>query len=264
MRNFFKLVGVTIADLVHNKSFYVMLTISVVFVLLLRGCYKQDFTVNGQHLDATAVAWHASIIAFHIIAAGALFIALLLSLGAFKRDSDDGSLVYLLASPIKRDTYVLARITGQWLISFVFMLILHVTIVIIALVNTGGFIPGYVVASLVCSVNVLFIVVVTSFFSLLLPVFASALISLGIAAISFGSDTFFTIVHKTGLSQSLPETTLWRIVWPKVSALQYYAVSLINHSGFQSIGPIPPLVNVLLWTVFFGVLLVWRFRKEDL
>jgi ABC-type transport system involved in multi-copper enzyme maturation permease subunit len=264
MRNFFKLVGMTVADLVHNKSFYVMLTIGVLLVLLLRGCYKQDFVVNGQHLDSTTVAWQTSIVAFHIIAAGALFIALLLSLGVFKRDSDDGSIAYLLSSPISRDNYVLARITGQWLISFLFMLVLHVTIVVIAFVNTGGVIPGYVIASLVCSVNVLFMVVVTSFFSLLLPLFASALISMGIAAISFGSDTFFHVVHTTGLSQSFPETSLWRIIWPKVSALQYYAVSLINHSEFQGMGPIHPLCNVLLWTVFFGSLLVWRFRNEDL
>lgn len=264
MRNFFKLVRISVADLVHNKSFYAMLTIGVLFVLLLRGCYKSDYTVNGQHIDANTVAWHASIIAFHIIAAGALFIALLLSLGALKRDRDDGSMAYLLASPITRSQYVLAKITGQWLVSFLFMFILHGTIVIITLINTGGVIPGYLTASLVCSVNVLFMVVVVSFLSLVLPFFASAIISLGIAAISFGSDTFNLIVHKTGLSQTLPNTSLWRIVWPKMSALQYYSASLIDHSDFHVMGPIHPLLNVLLWTVLFGALLVWRFRREDL
>jgi ABC-type transport system involved in multi-copper enzyme maturation permease subunit len=261
MRNFLKLVGMTVADLVHNRSFYVMLAVGVLLVFFLRGCYKQDYTVNGQHLDAATVAWQASIIAFHIIASGALFIAMMLSLGGFKRDGDDGSLAYILAGPVGRTTYVLARITGQWLVASVFI---HAAIVVIALINTGGVIPGYIIASLVCSVNVAFMVVVAGFFSLLLPVFAGALISAGIVAISFASDTFYHLIHKTGFSQSLPEASLWRIAWPKVSALQYYSVSLVNHSDFHGMGPIHPLLNVLLWTALFGALLVWRFRREDL
>jgi len=51
MRNFIKLAKMTVADLVHHKSFYVMLTVGVLFVLLLRGCYKQDFSVNGQQVS---------------------------------------------------------------------------------------------------------------------------------------------------------------------------------------------------------------------
>ena len=75
MRNFRKIAAYTIVDLVHHKSFYVMLTISIFFVLLLKGCYKGDYMVNGQHISSNMVAWNASIIAFHIIAAGTLLIA---------------------------------------------------------------------------------------------------------------------------------------------------------------------------------------------
>ena len=264
MRKFFKLVTMTIADLVHHKSFYVMLTLGVLFVLLLRGCYKQDYTVNGQQINATTVAWHASLIAFHIIAAAAMFIAILLSLGSLKRDRDDGSMVYILSGPITRNQYVLARIAGQWAVAFIFMFILHATIVVITAFNTGGVIPGYLTASLVCSLNILLMAVIASLLSLVLPSFASSLLSVGIAAISFGSDSFFQVLHKTGLSQSFAHTSLWRILWPKLSSLQYFAVSLVDRSDFQGMGPLHPILNVLLWIVVLGGILLWRFRQEDL
>jgi ABC-type transport system involved in multi-copper enzyme maturation permease subunit len=264
MRNFIKCTGFTIADLVHHKSFYVMLTIGVLFVVLLRGCYKQDYTVNGQHVDATTVAWHASLIAFHVIAAAALFIALLLSLGTFKRDRDDGGMAYILSGPVARSQYVFAKIAGQWAVSFLFMFVLHATIVIITIFNTGGVIPGYLLASLVCSLNILFMVVMVNLFSLILPVFATALISLTVVAVSLASDSFFQLIQKTGLSVSFSDASLWRIVWPKTASLQFYATTLIDHSDFHAMGPLHPLINIVLWTIVLGGILVWKFRREDI
>jgi ABC-type transport system involved in multi-copper enzyme maturation permease subunit len=264
MRNFLKLLKMTIADLVHHKSFYVMLTIGVLFVLLLRGCYKQDYTVNGRQVAATAVAWHASIIAFHIIAAGALLIAMFLSLGALKRDRDDGSVSYILSGPVTRTQYVLAKIAGQWAVSFLFMFVLHATIVVITYFNTGGVMPGYLTASLVCSLNILFMVVAVSLLSLMLPVFASGLLSVCVAAFSLVSDSFFQIIQKTGVSPSFSGPSFWRIAWPKTASLQYFSATLIDHSDFKGMGPLHPLVNVLLWTAVLGIILIWRFRREDL
>jgi ABC-type transport system involved in multi-copper enzyme maturation permease subunit len=264
MRNFIKLTKMAVSDLVHHKSFYAMLFIGVLFVLLLRGCYKQSYMVNGQQVAATTVAWNASLIAFHVIAAIAMFIAIMLSLGGLKRDRDDGSMAYVLSGPITREQYLFAKIAGQWLVSFVFMFILHATIVAITYFNTGGVIPGYLTASLICSLNVLFMVVVVNLLSLYLPVFASALLSLGIAAISFASDSFFQIVQKTSLSQTFSDPSIWRVIWPKSASLQYFAATLIDHADFKVLGPLHPLVNISLWTVVLGIVLVWGFCREDL
>jgi ABC-type transport system involved in multi-copper enzyme maturation permease subunit len=267
MRNFLKLAGYTVIDLVHHKSFYVMLTIGVLFVLLLRGCYKQDYTVNGRQVTAATVAWHASIIAFHVIAAGALLIGALLSLGGLKRDRDDGSMIYILSKPVTRLDYLLAKIAGQWAVSFLFMLVLHLTILIIAYFNTGGVIPGYILASLTCSLNVLFMVVVVGLLSLVLPEFAAALISIGIVAISFISDTFFQVTNSDILKSVLPQAgplSLWRVLWPKIASLQFFAASFIDNSDFHSMGPLHPVITVSLWTIIVGGILLWRFQREEL
>jgi ABC-type transport system involved in multi-copper enzyme maturation permease subunit len=267
MRNFWKLLKFTVIDLVHQKSFFILLAVSILFVLLLRGCYKQDYTVNGQHISSVTVAWNASIVAFHIISSAALLVAMLLSLGAFRRDKDDGSLLYILSRPVTRTQYLLAKIAGLWAVSFLFMFALHLTILIIAYSNSGGFIPGYALASLVCSLNVLFMVVAISLLSLVLPEFAAALVSIGIVAVGFISDSFFQAAKSDLLKsalQSMAPPTLWRIAWPKIASLQYYAVSLIDNGNVHVMGAIHPLVNVALWIAALGSIFIWRFRREEL
>jgi hypothetical protein len=268
MRNFLKITAFTIVDLVHHKSFYVMLTISIFFVLLLKGCYKGNYMVNGQQIASNTVAWNASIIAFHIIAAGSLLIATLLSLGAFKRDRDDGSMTYILSKPVSRLEYAFGKIAGLWVVSFLFMFVLHLTITIITYFNTGGVMPGYLAASLVCSLNVLFMVVLVSFLSLVLHDFASAFLSVGIVVISFISDTIDKVAHsdllKSALASSNEHVSFWRVLWPKVCSLQYFAESLIDQSKPHQIGPMHPSINILVFIVIAAIALVWRFEKEEL
>jgi indole-3-glycerol phosphate synthase len=56
--------------------------VSIGFVMLLRSCYSGNYVVNGKAVDGLTVAWHASIVAFHVVAAGVLLIAAALPAGA--------------------------------------------------------------------------------------------------------------------------------------------------------------------------------------
>jgi len=268
MRNFFKLLWYNVVDLTHHKSFYVMLTISLLMVLLLRGCYKQEYVVNGARVNSVTVAWHASIAAFHVIAAGSLLIALFLSLGGFRRDRDDGSVGYILSRPVKRLEYVLAKIAGQWIVATLFMVVLHATIVVVAYANSGGFIPGYLTASALCSLNVLFVVVMVNIVSLVLPDFAAALITLAVLGIGFFSESFHIMAGselvKKAIPQAIDHPSLWRILWPKITSVQYFAVTFINNGSFQCMGPVHPLVNILGYSALLTVLLIWKFNREEL
>lgn len=80
----------TFMDQVRQKSFIVMLVICALSILLVRSCSQGSFMVNGQALDADAIIRVVSKVIFHIIAAGAMLLAALLSMRAFKRDRDEG------------------------------------------------------------------------------------------------------------------------------------------------------------------------------
>jgi ABC-type transport system involved in multi-copper enzyme maturation permease subunit len=267
MHNFLNIVKFTVADILHQKSFFILLAVSIGFVLLLRGCYKGNYVVNGQAVNGVTLAWHASIIAFHIVCAGVLLIAAVLSMGMLRRDREDGTVVYMLARPINRGAYVLGRAAGLWIVSFGFMFVLHLTIFIITLISAGGTMPGYLTASLVCSVNVLFMVLLICLLSLFLPDFAAALVGIGVVGISYVSDTLYTVMQSnlvqsaTGLAPS--PVSVWRMAWPKVLSLQNFAVSLIDKSQFHLMGPVNPVVIMVLYccAAAAGCVVVFRSRE---
>jgi hypothetical protein len=96
------------------------------------------------------------------------------------------------------------------------MFVLHLTITIITYFNTGGVMPGYFAASLLCSLNVLFMVLLVGLLSLALHDFAAAFLSVGIVAISFISDTIDKVAHsdllKSAMASSNEHLSIWRVV----------------------------------------------------
>ncbi len=268
MNNSIKIAGYTIRDQMRHKSFYVLLGISILFVLMFRGCYDGNYMVNGKQVDNLAVAWHASKIIFQIIASGMFLVVALLSMKIFSRDRNDGSMVIFLSRPVCRWQYVLGRIIGTWVLGLVFMFILHLTIFLTVWVKTGATIPGYLTASLVCSVNLLFIITCVCFLSLFMPDFISALFTMGILFVGFVSDGGHQILSSDIARSALPSTVnadpaLWRILYPKVFMLQAYADSIISKSGFTNMGPFHPVWNLFFFILLILALILISFNRKE-
>jgi len=149
------------------------------------------------------------------------------------------------------------------------MFILHLTIVVISYLNTGDIVFQFFPASLVCTLNLLFLILLVSLLSLFLPDFIAVLTTIGIIGISFISDSFFIAKHSKMLEPMLstgpePSISLWRIIWPKTALLQYYAASLLGDGGFVSMGPIHPMINILFYIFLSYFLLVWVFNRKEI
>jgi ABC-type transport system involved in multi-copper enzyme maturation permease subunit len=269
MRNLFHIVKYTVIDIVHQKSFFVLLGVSIAFVLLLRGCYSANWVVNNKPLDNNTLAFDASIIAFHIVAIGVLLIAAILSMNLFRRDREDGTVQYMLSKPVSRISYVLGRALGVWLVAFAFMFVLHFTIFVISWISTKGYIPGYLFASCLCSINVLFMILLVCLFSLFMPDFAAAFSGLGVAAISYVSDGIFHLIQSTFVQTATngapPAVSVWRMVWPKVMSAQHFAVSLIDkRAQFHSIGPVHPLIVMTIYLFLVAAALAFAFQRKEI
>jgi ABC-type transport system involved in multi-copper enzyme maturation permease subunit len=268
MRKFLTIVKFTVADILRQKSFFILLAICIGFVLLLRGCYKGSYVVNGQALSGVTIAWHASIIAFHVVSAGVLLIAAVLSMGMLRRDGEDGTVAYMLSMPVDRSAYILGRAAGLWIVSFGFMFMLHLTIFVITWAMAGGAMPGYLSASLVCSGNVLFMVLCICFFSLVLPDFMAALAGIGVAGISYISDSLFNAMYSSLVQSAMGGARItpsgWRIAWPKIASLQFYAGSLIDNGQFHMMGPLHPALVMALYCCAAAAGCVFVFRSRDL
>ena len=251
-----------------------MFVMCVVFVFLIRGCYQGNYMVNGEALDAGTIVGAVSKMTFHFIAVVVMLIAALLSMRVFKRDRDEGMQSSILSKPITRRQYVVGKVLGLWVLSTFFMFILHAIIFLTVSVNLNVVMPGYLAAALLCSFNLLFVVVAVLLLSLLMPDIVAFLCVLGIGVISFVADGIFAISHSP-MAQAMiqqpgspSDWTGWRVVyylWPKLSGTQHFASSFIGGSeGLHGFGSIYPLINILIYGLILGVLLFWRFRNEDI
>jgi ABC-type transport system involved in multi-copper enzyme maturation permease subunit len=212
-------------------------------------------------------------VTFHVIAAGVMLVTALLSMRVFRRDRDDGMQSCILSKPIARWQYVAGKILGLWALSIIFMFILHSIVFITTSINLKVIMPEYLIASLLCSFNLLFVVVAVLLLSLLMPDIVAFLCVLGIGLVGFVADGIFAISHSQ-MAQAMiqqpgsqSDLTWWKVVyylWPKLSGTQQFASSFIGSEGFHGFGSIYPLINVLFYCLILGTLLFRRFRNEDI
>jgi ABC-type transport system involved in multi-copper enzyme maturation permease subunit len=257
----------TMQDQLKRRSFYVLLALSLFFVLTLRSCYDANYMVNGQPVSGVKVAWHASLLAFQFIATAMLMLSVLLATPVFPTDQEDGSMVLYLSRPVSRSQYLLGRLLGVWLLLSLFMLTLHATVFLIAWQKTGGMIPGYLTASLLCSANLLFAISLSSLFSFIMPGFVAAALSLAIIVFGFISDGGQQLLNsqlvQAVLSGAGTDVAWWRLLYPKLYMLQNYAVTLISGDEFHRFGPVHPLINVVLYCLVLIAVLHFIFARRD-
>ncbi len=270
MHNLFTVIRFTISDVIRHKSFVVLLGLGVLLVLFLRGCYGGSYVVNGRAVDSVTVAWHASRVAFHLIATLSILVSALLSMGIFRRERNEGAATMVLSRAVGRWQLALGTYFGLSFIMMLFMSILHVAIFGITFFSAGGIMPGFLTASAVCWLNILLITALVMVFSFFLPDFMAGLFGIAVAGISFLTDSAFRILQSDFAQQAFqgePSIPLfWRTFisfWPKMNALQTYAVSLTGGNSPSLAGPLHPAVNVGLYAAAFAGLLLWRFRHQE-
>ena len=265
----------TLIDEVQQRSFVVMFVICAICVFLVRGCYQGNYMVNGQALDPGTIVKTLSKATFHVISTGMMVIAALLSMRIFRRDRNEGVQSCILSKPIARWQYVMGKILGIWLLSVLFMFILHSIVFLITSINLNVFMPGYLVASLLCSINLLFVVITVLLLSLLMPDIVAFLCVLGVGIVGFVADGIAAASHSQ-IAQAIvqqsgghprSDLTWWKVVyffWPKLLGVQQLASSLIESDSSHGFGPTYPLMNVLFYCLILGALLFKRFRTEDI
>lgn len=133
--------------------------------------------------------------------------------------------------------------------------------------------PEYLMASLLCSLNLLFVVIAVLLLSLLMPDIVAFLCVMAIGIVGFVADGISAISHSQMAqammqqSGSQSDFTVWKVVyylWPKLSGTQQVASSFISSEGFKGFGSVYPILNVLIYVLILGALLFWRFRNEDI
>lgn len=268
-----KIAKFTCIDDMRQKSFIVMFIVCAVFVFLFRGCYHGNYMVNGQVVDTGIVIRTVSKMIFHAIAAGVMLLTALFSMRAFKRDRDYGTQSFILSKPIARWQYVVGKITGLWVLSAVYMFILHSIVFVITSISLKAFLPEYLFGSLLCSFNLLFVVIGVLFLSLLMPDIVAFLCVMCVGVVSFMAEGIYAVSHSQIAQMMMqqsdlkPDVAWWQVVyclWPKLSGVQQFASSYTAGGGLHGFGSIYPFINVLFYCLVIGIALLRRFKNTDI
>jgi ABC-type transport system involved in multi-copper enzyme maturation permease subunit len=257
-----------------QKSFLVIFIICGFFVLGIKNCYQGNYTINGQQVEGAMVALGVSKGMFNVVATAAMIFAALFSMRILKRERGDGTQSTILSKSVSRYEYIIGKAAGLWIVTFLFMFVLHVIIFTIGFIKTGEAMPGYLFASLLCSIDILFVVCFVMLLSLYLPDFACFIMVSALGLFSYIGDGIYSVSQNkmvqeaiTGNASKLPDISVWKIIYfalPKLSTVQLFASSFISNESFDYAGPIHPLINIVLYcTISIGLLLV-LFRKQDI
>jgi ABC-type transport system involved in multi-copper enzyme maturation permease subunit len=262
----------TILDEFRQRSVGLFFAACAVFMFVIRGCYKGSYVVNGEALDAATIVSHAT---FHVVAAGVMMLAALMAMRIFKRERDDGTQAYLLSRPIARWHYLAGKIAGLWLGSTASMLALHGVLCLMAFLNAHVVSPGYLTASLLCSVNLLLVVLAVMALSLWIPDFLAFLAILGVGVVSFIGHGVEAVAQNPMVQSAMQQSGAqgahglpwWKaawILWPKLGGLQVAASSLIGSESFSAGALVNPLVNVVVFCCVLGALCYIGFSREEI
>jgi len=118
-----------------------------------------------------------------------------------------------------------------------------------------------------CAANLLFAIVLTCTLSLFFSNVVAALFTLIIIGIGFVSDGAYQIMQSETVRQMMSgevQTSLWRIVFPKVYMLQDFASTWITNRAFEAMSPLYVFANVLFFTVVLAAVALWRFYRTEI
>ncbi len=262
----------TIIDDFRQRSVVIFFAACAAFMFVLRGCYRGSYVVNGRALDAATIV---SLATFHVVAAGVMMLAALMAMRIFKRERDDGTQAYLLSRPIARSHYLAGKVGGLWLGSTASMLALHGVLCLMAFLNAGAVIPGYLTASLLCSVNLLLVVLAVMALSLWVPDFLAFLAILVVGVVSFIGHGVEAMAQNPMVQSAMQQPgaqgshgMLWWkaawILWPKLGGLQITASSVIGGDSLSAGALVNPLVNVVVYCCVLGALCYVGFSREEI
>lgn len=274
LKTIVRIAGHTVSDQVRQKSLLVIFVICGFIVLGIRNCYQGDYVINDQQVSAASFALGASKGMFNFVATVAMIIAALLAMRLYKRERSDGTQSAVLSKPVSRYEYIAGKAAGLWAVAFVFMFALHGIIFAIGLIKTGEAVPGFLLASLLCSINILFVIFFVMLLSLYMPDFACFIVISAIGVFGHIGDGVYSIATSDmarslmeANAAKLPDISVWKVLYlalPKLSTVQSFASSFIENNPFDYAGPIHPMINIGVYCVAAIAGLLVLFRKQDI
>jgi len=245
---------------IRDRTVYIVFAMSFLFILVGRGCTPEIKNIDGSSglpFDPQAIAMQ---IAFHVIVILTLALSSLLSMNAFTREFDHGTLLISLVRPISRSLYAAGKFLSVFVISVSNLFLLGIIFFIMFYIKTGvmnfSIFPSFAFIVL----NLALVIIMGLFFSFFIPRTAVPLLNLFIYLMSI-----FTEIPYFFKSESAPSATtaFLNTVLPDFGELHFKCASLLSGNGSYA-DCLWPSFTIILYSAACWFLLVFIFKKRDI
>ena len=269
MNSILHIIWYSFKDQFHQKSFYMFIGASIVFLFMIKGCYQGQYSTNDIPISQAATAFYISKIGFQCISFGSILLAIFTGMSLFSSDMYSGMTLLYLSKPVSRWVYITGRIGGLWVFCMSYQFILHSVLYVFSWKSIHATIPGFFQASMLCGVGILFTVSSVAFLSLLFHSFVAGIVITGISVMSFFLDGFSLLMKNKMVTsllshETVSSTPLWQKAWPKISLLIFSAASLIGSQTKDLIQIVHPMINVIIYIIIFITLTLVSFRHREI
>lgn len=254
----------TIEKEIRNKSVIFLFVLTLV-VMYLGGVLTNSLQNEIKESGLTSYLTNTSMtVVIWVIGLSAKFVAALISANIFRSDLESGVISQLLALPIRRSSYVLNRMLGGALLSFLYLVIILIIGMIILssnnLLPAGGDIPIFgIIGSLIPHfIQIVIIMFVSCFFSLFFNKIGTLMVTLFYVLASIGTFIYIQNDHSivTGLNMSSIFSVIFYVLLPRIGEVSNMSDMLTM--GTQFSGDI--LLNILYGVLhLIATLTVWGF-----
>lgn len=191
----------TIAKEYRNKAL-LFIFIFTLGVITLSTMLLDFINKNFNIAEGAQIGDKGFFIMFLAISAISTVTSIILGLNCIKSDFESSSISQILAFPIKRIEFLIARVFGAWIIALIFFLFsIGYTILMFSLTSSGTFINGSLfLATISMGANMLTLITLSAFISLYIPklfsfiilmVFRTYTAATGSYLMSLGPDKLF-------------------------------------------------------------------------
>ena len=263
MRSVWAIACLEVKESLRSRIIYVIGALTVLFILLGRGCNAGNTTVNATVLSDEVRQNLSVAMAFHMISFWSVVLCALIASGILPKEFEEKKMIMVLCRPVKRSSFLTGKLLAAILISSIAFILFSSVFFTFFYINSGQVSLGIFPGALLLLINLFFVAVISFFSSLFLPRMLAPLTGLLIYIISIIVEIpFYFDKVKMFWTPSAALQTFHQF-FPRLGALQLLCGSFVTTApSFDAC--VTVMGNIILYTAAIWLLVIFIFNKRQI
>ncbi|RLC41219.1 MAG: hypothetical protein DRH51_03650 [Candidatus Coatesbacteria bacterium] len=249
----------------RRKTFYLVLGLGVLFVLISGCFYSENITINQRLIQGENLIKVVRSITLYLSIFWGMILGILIGISTATGEVENRHIELVLSKPITRTEYILARLLTAFIISFSITLVMSIISWVIYTLRLNVFDLRIFLGIGISALDIALIVSFVTLISLILPRLLAGFV--GLMTYFFSFITGIDFLKGFVLSEDVPTFTkiIARIIYiivPPFTNIHKIANSVMNRD-MVSRGEFSNLIHGVLYLIICLFLIISIFRRKE-